>query len=90
MNWKAALKNAGMTTVITLFITAIFVAFLMFSGGTLFTIAEISTPFVFFGLNIFLFTGLRKMNRKKTAVVIQVCANLVLLAGYVVLLIKLP
>lgn len=86
MNWKAALKNAGTSTVITLFITSILIAFLMLSGGMPVMVAEISIPFVFFGLNFLLFVVLRRMNRRKIAAVIQICANLALLAGYVVLL----
>lgn len=90
MNWKAVFKNAAASTIITLFVTAIVFTLLIFSGGTLFTIAEISIPFVFFGLNLLLLRALRRMSRRKTAAAIQICANLVFLAGYVVLLIKLP
>lgn len=86
MNWKTSLKNAGTSTVITLFITSILIAFLMLSGGMPVMITEISIPFVFFGLNLLLFVVLRRIDRRKIAATIQVCANLVLLAGYVVLL----
>lgn len=86
MNWKTAMKNAALTTVVTMFVTTIIVAMLTLSGGKAFMAAEISIPFVFFGLNLLLFVVLKRINRKRIAVLVQICANLVLLTGYVVLL----
>ncbi len=89
MNRKLALQKAGVTTTITMFVTCVFLLLLSFSGGTAFRVAEISIPFVFFGVNFFLLTVPGKKMPKTAFRILLLCVNLALAAGYAVLLLKL-
>lgn len=89
MSWKPVLKSAGAETLITLFATAIAVAFLMFGGGIWFKITEISIPFVFFGVNLLFFTVGDRTARKKAAQILQISVNILLTVVYAVLIVKL-
>lgn len=89
MNRKIALKNAGITTVVTMFATSVFLALLNFSGGLAFHAAEISVPFVFFGANLFLLAVPGKKMPKTWFRVLLACVNLALTIGYAFLLLRL-
>lgn len=89
MSWKTVLKNAGISTVITMFLTCVFLALLSFSGGLPFRIAEISIPFLFFGVNLFLLAVPGKRMPKKAFRILLVCVNLALTAVYAYLLLTL-
>ena len=89
MNRKTALKNAGITTVVTLFVTSVFLALLSFSGGLAFHIAEISVPFVFFGVNLFLLAVPGKKMPKTGFCILLACVNLAMTIGYAFLILRL-
>lgn len=89
MNRKIVLEKAGVMTTITMFVTAVFLLLLSFSGGTAFRVAEISIPFVFFGVNFFLLAVPGKRMPKTAFRILLLCVNFALTAGYAILLLKL-
>jgi hypothetical protein len=89
MNRITAFKSAGIMTTVTMFITSILLLLLNFSGGLAFRIAEISLPFVFFGVNLLLRALLGKVMCKNAMRILLVCVNLALTAVYAVLLLRL-
>lgn len=89
MNRKIVLEKAGVMTTITMFVTAVFLLLLSFSGGAAFRVAEISIPFVFFGVNFFLLAVPGKKMPKTAFRILLLCVNLALTAGSAILLLKL-
>jgi hypothetical protein len=85
MSVKTALKNAGVMTVVIFFIS-ICLLMVMINGQIGRRIAEICMPFAFFGINLALYGITRRLKSSKSVAVIMTAANIIVLAGYVVLL----
>lgn len=70
-------------------VTCTLLLLINFSGGLAFRIAEISLPFVFFGVNLLLRTLLGKIICKSAMRILLICVNLALTIVYAFLLLRL-